>query len=94
MIKYVTAGLATGALLLTGGVAQADEDDPVRAEQARQHTAAAGQNLMREHADTAQRPGEAPVLLAPRRPGREVPIEVDFTANEDSKTAMLDVESS
>ncbi|MCM1973013.1 hypothetical protein [Streptomyces sp. G1] len=83
------AGLLAGTALLAGGVAHAD-DAGSREATVREHVDTLTADIEQENPYRAQLPPVTKTLSAPR-PGRDIPIEVDFTANEDSKTAQLDV---
>ncbi|MGW6706327.1 hypothetical protein ACWGDE_15735 [Streptomyces sp. NPDC054956] len=83
------AGLLAGTALLAGGVAHADGVDAYEAT-VRERVGTLTADVEQENPHLAQVPPVTKTLSAPR-PGRDIPIEVDFTANEDSKTAQLDV---
>ncbi|WP_412078716.1 hypothetical protein ACLF6K_35450 [Streptomyces xanthophaeus] len=84
------AGLLAGTALFAGGVAHADDVDSYEATVRQRVDTLLTADIKQENPHLAQLP---PVTntLSSRRPGRDIPVEVDFTANEDSKTAQLDV---
>ncbi|MFJ9942086.1 hypothetical protein [Streptomyces erythrochromogenes] len=87
--KAVQAALAVSAVLFSGGLAHAD-GDTFDETTMRDHVAALTTDIEQQNSHSAQLPA-VPAAPGVPRPGQDIPIEVDFTANEDSKTAQLDV---
>lgn len=87
--KTAQAVLVVGTVLLSAGLAHAD--DAVDEAGIRDRVASLTANVEEQNLDSSRLP--ATETLGMPRPGNDVPlpIEVDFTANEDSKTAQLDM---
>ncbi|MGW1641535.1 hypothetical protein [Streptomyces lavendulae] len=87
--KTAQAALVVGTVLLSAGLAHAD-GDTVDEAGIRDRVATLTADIEQQNTDSGRLPAVTDTLGKPRR-GDDVPIEVDFTANEDSKTAQLDV---
>ncbi|MFJ4478789.1 hypothetical protein [Streptomyces xanthochromogenes] len=90
--KTMRAALIVGSVLLSGGLAHAD-GDTFDETTMRDHVAALTTDIEQQNPHSARLPAITDTLDAPQ-PGEDIPVEVDFTANEDSKTAQLDVRAS
>ncbi|MFH8398894.1 hypothetical protein ACH4E9_15840 [Streptomyces anulatus] len=87
--KTAWAALVVGTVLLSAGLAHADGDTVDEAD-IRDRVATLTADIEQQSTDSGRLPAGTYTLGVPR-PGDDIPIEVDFTANEDSKTAQLDV---
>ncbi|MFD4925284.1 hypothetical protein ACFWNE_28770 [Streptomyces goshikiensis] len=89
MIKRTAqAVFVVGTVLLSTGLAHAD--DAVGEASIRDQVGILTADIEQQNPHSSRLPAVNETLGMPR-PGDDVPIEVDFTANEDSKTAQLDV---
>ncbi|MFJ3841129.1 MULTISPECIES: hypothetical protein [unclassified Streptomyces] len=88
--KTAQAALVVGTVLLSAGLAHAD--DAVDEAALRDRVNILTANVEEQNLYSSGLPAVTDTLGMPR-PGDNIPlpIEVDFTANEDSKTAQLDV---
>ncbi|MDA5279548.1 hypothetical protein ACWGHM_13815 [Streptomyces sp. NPDC054904] len=85
--KTAQAALVVGTVLLSAGLAHADAVDEAAL---RDRVATLTADVEQENLDSGRLSAGTGTLGVPR-PGDVIPIEVDFTANEDSRTAQLDV---
>ncbi|WP_371618316.1 hypothetical protein [Streptomyces sp. NBC_00454] len=90
--KTAQAALVVGAVLLSTGLAHADVDT-VDESTIRDRTGTLTADFEQQNPHGGRLSAGTDTLGMPR-PGHDIPVKVDFTANEDSKTAMLDVTAS
>ncbi|MFD8292147.1 hypothetical protein ACFV2B_28535 [Streptomyces lavendulae] len=87
--KTAQAALVMGTVLLSGGLAHADGGAFDEADN-RDRVSIPTADIEQQSSHSGRMLAVTNTLAAPR-PGHDIPVEVDFTANEDSKTAHLDV---
>ncbi|MFF4849418.1 hypothetical protein [Streptomyces sp. NPDC001194] len=83
--KTAQTALVMGAVLLSGGLAHADGDAFDEAG-IRERVGTLTADIEQQNPHGGRMPAVTDTPGAPR-PGHDIPVEVDFTANEDSKTA-------